>query len=384
MEIMTARGSHLFAIACASLTLAAGAHAQPTPRLPLRPANARLEHEFTFITSVRELADGRVLVVDEKDNQVFVADFDAQRVRPVGRTGRGPGEFRQVGRLWPLGGDSTLMADPFARRQLVFDGDRIVATRVPNLGRVESGQLLGVDRLGRATYEIHSFTRAGKLTGLRDSMYVLRMTPGGKTDTIARVPSEYAHLDPTKPPTSLSLGAGPRTPRVYTANLVARDQVITFTDGWTAVARTTPYRVDWCAPNARCTASAPIAETPARMTDADKRAYVQRMVHSANWRADLTVSEVKGWTEFIPPFVPMVSQIDASPLRAMPDGRLLIERVPTAAAGACHDIVDRRGARAGQICLPANQRIVGVGRASMYVTETDADNLQWLRRHPWP
>jgi hypothetical protein len=47
----------------------------------------------------------------------------------------------------------------------------------------------------------------------------------------------------------------------------------------------------------------------------------------------------------------------------VPDGRLVVERVGTdGEARSRYDVIDRRGATAGQIELPRNQRIVGFGR----------------------
>jgi hypothetical protein len=31
-----------------------------------------------------------------------------------------------------------------------------------------------------------------------------------------------------------------------------------------------------------------------------------------------------------------------------------------------------------------NERIIGAGAKSLYVLESDSDDLQYIRRHPWP
>ena len=69
----------------------------------------------------------------------------------------------------------------------------------------------------------------------------------------------------------------------------------------------------------------------------------------------------------------------------VPDGRLLVERVETdGKASSQYDVIDRRGAIAGQIELPANQRIVGFGRNTVYIARADDDGLKHLSRHAWP
>jgi hypothetical protein len=52
----------------------------------------------------------------------------------------------------------------------------------------------------------------------------------------------------------------------------------------------------------------------------------------------------------------------------VPDGRLVVKRVGTdGEARSRSDVIDRRGATAGQIELPRNQRIVGFGRNTVLV-----------------
>jgi hypothetical protein len=94
------------------LAVAIGLRAQEPNRLSLRPPALQFAEEFTAITSVREIAGGRVLVIDERDNRIVVADFVKNTATRIGRVGSGPNEDRRVGRLWPLDGDSTVMVDP--------------------------------------------------------------------------------------------------------------------------------------------------------------------------------------------------------------------------------------------------------------------------------
>ena len=49
------------------------------PEFRIRPADANLAHEFTRIGSVRELADGRLLIGD--DDAILIADLRSGRVR---------------------------------------------------------------------------------------------------------------------------------------------------------------------------------------------------------------------------------------------------------------------------------------------------------------
>jgi hypothetical protein len=75
----------------------------------------------------------------------------------------------------------------------------------------------------------------------------------------------------------------------------------------------------------------------------------------------------------------------ASPTFGAPDGKLWVARTLSAAEpGNRYDIIDRHGALAGALILPANQRVVGLGVSSVYVALTDEDGLQRLQRHTRP
>ncbi|HEX7121530.1 MAG TPA: hypothetical protein VF178_04100 [Gemmatimonadaceae bacterium] len=85
--------------------------AQKPVSVSLPPAIARLAAEFSDLTAIRELRDGRVLLFDRKETRFVVADLSSGRVRDVARTGQGPAEFQHISALVPLEGDSTLAAD---------------------------------------------------------------------------------------------------------------------------------------------------------------------------------------------------------------------------------------------------------------------------------
>ena len=76
---------------------------------------------FTFVASVRELRDGRVLVLDRRDRLVLLVDFGSGTATAVGREGTGPGAYSQPGRLFPLPGDTTAIDDGPARRFVVVE-----------------------------------------------------------------------------------------------------------------------------------------------------------------------------------------------------------------------------------------------------------------------
>lgn len=92
------------------------------PSIPLPPASDELHDTFSLIISVRELPDGRVLIADRKEKRLVVVSWSDGQTRLLGRVGRGPGEYRSLRQLLPLGSDSTLLVDTQQRRLLVIKG----------------------------------------------------------------------------------------------------------------------------------------------------------------------------------------------------------------------------------------------------------------------
>ena len=369
-------------IAITTVAFAASLGAQAPAHLSLGPASGRLSEEFTMISSARELADGRVLVVDDRDKRLGVADFSAGTFTMIGRQGRGPGEYTQVTRLWPLGGDSTLVADLFAQRWLLLVGDRIVTTIAGDNAAIRAtrGWLYGADR--------HGFV-IGNAPGARpmeDSMFAIRINrTTGIVDTLARLGRGERGPAAGAAGAARAAGGAASGPRRFMMSLATQDYATLFADGWVGVARVSPYRVDWCSPEGRCTRGQPLSGSGNAMTDADRRAYMTYSRKVANWPRTDNLDETAGWPSVVPPFSSNPGLIDGTPTLPLGDGRLVIHRTPSARMPKnSYDIIDRAGHLAAQLTLETNQRIVGFGARSAYLVVIDDDGIQRLTRHPWP
>lgn len=335
------------------------APAQAAPTVTLRPLAARLAVEFSDLTTMRELGDGRVLLFDRKEQRLVVADFSTDAVRDVSRTGHGPGEFDGNIELFAAGGDSTLATA--IGRWLVFDGDSVVATLPSDHPAVHAMWLypLGADARGRVIAHRGRKVRNDTL----DLILVERS--GGRSEKVAAlrvsVPTRGTGGARGIEGGGFSIGRAPYDVRF--------EQPFLFTDGTIAVARYEPYRVDWRAPDGHWTRGAPLPVRPVRLDDRERAAYI-RLRPSA---AGATV-----WPVHVPPF-------NMTRMLGTPEGWLAIPRVPTADhPDPRYDMVDRRGSLRAQLLLPANQRLLGFGAASAYVITTDDDGIQRLSRHPWP
>ena len=338
-------------IPCSVLAQAAG--------MRLQAPTARFAAEFSDLTSLRELKDGRVLLFDRKENQLSVVDFRTGARTAVSRSGQGPGEFQFIATLLPLSGDSTLAAD--LRRWLILDGDKVVTTLPPDTPAIQAIGLwpLGADRLGRVLGQ--KFAQRGS-----DSTRLLLIDrASGRTDTVALL-HQGARRATIRPISTADGRVGMSVARIP---LNVREAPALFPDGWVAIARLDPYRVDWRSPDGKWTSGAPLPFRAIRMNDEERKAYAARNIWSRN---------ATNWPEVLPPFDTPTT------LFATPEGMLVVRRLPSAAQpDTRYDIVDRTGSLKRQLMLPANQHILGFGVASVYVIETDDDGIQRLQRHSW-
>jgi hypothetical protein len=368
----------LFAALVLPAVLAGTAHAQSAGRssIALAAPDATLPAEFTLATSVRELSDRRLLVVDRSEKTLFVVDWTKGTVGPLGRNGSGPGEYVQPGALLALAGDSTLLSDVGSGRWLVLHGASIAGTIGPDAPAIVSGarQPVGADRQGHviATRPVGAQANDPTARPRLDSLLLLRISRAtGRSDTVAVLRARPATIKvqgPAGRPTSISVTRNP---------LAAGEAAALFPDGWIAIARMEPYRVDWRAPDGRVVRGSPLPFERVRLNEREQRAVLEREA-TRTGRPERDPKAVPDWPEIMPPFL-------WESLLPAPDGRLWIRRPPTADdPHPPYDVVDRRGALVARVRAGADVRVVGFGRASMYTVLTDENGIQRLQRRPLP
>ena len=355
-----------------------------SPRRVALPAhNARLDVGFPVITSVRELSDGRLLVTDPRDLQLVVADFRTGDTKQISRRGQGPGEYRMAAPLYALGGDSSMMADALGRRVLLLDGDKVVVTIAADnpLIRDTRGFVRYADRLGHVTSLRSPEPPTGESRStIRDSSTVLRIhRTTGKFVTITKI------MDRPAVRTVMRDAKGEVTASSFRAlRLSLGEQYIMHSDGWIAVVRLNPFRVEWRSPEGKWTLGAALPVPVIRMTEKEKAASRARTAASqaANPSSTPLPPQLQTpddeWPDVMPPYL-------QGEMTFSPDGELLFRRQPSADfPGVAYYVVDRRGRLLGMLDLKDNERVIGAGARSLYVVETDADDLKYIRRHPWP
>lgn len=369
------------ALACCVAVVARG---QDRTALRLNPVPATHPAEFSSIAVVRELGDGRVIVLDTTEKRLLVADFRSGTAQQLGRTGDGPEEYRRPNGLFPLLNDSTLVVDATGRRWILLAGDRPVETIGPQSPVIvrdgAGGFVRGVDVTGRVVMSVTP-RLPGRPVDQGDSLYLARFSRmTGQGDTVARLRSPYGG-----PPGSATSATPRMLPRyqlglrreLMLAQLVG-DQAIAFVDGWIAVARVEPYRVDWIDTAGKMHYGKPLAAAATVLDDREKRFYLARMAER-DGRPAGPPSDIKNWRADIPPFW------GTSSVFAAPGGVLVIARAQTSVLpNSTYDVVDRSGVYRGQLSLSATERIVGFGVRSVYLSTVDSDGIERLRRHPWP
>ncbi len=378
------KGARSYDLACIALFAICGgsarAQTRPAPAaqsITLAPPDAKLEIEFSSVRAIRELSDGRVLVTDQNDNRLVVVDFRTQSARAIGRPGAGPGEVRHFGRLYALGGDSTLLTDePDGRRWLILAGDSIVATLPPDypMIRMSSGAPRGTDRAGnvlliRNIRQIRTENRSGmRLVDSAAVLFVNRRTE--RADTMMRVLYTDQRIQ--------VVGTRERPGYIFRqAHFSSVESVSMSPDGWVAVATQSPFRVIWRTPEGRILRGPDLGWPRLAVDQKEKRALAERTLRLTGY--PLAAQGSENWTDVIPPFG------GAFPALHTPEGRLLLRKFPRVGAeGTRYDVIDREGRLVGSIQLPETDWLVGFGRRAAYSVTRDEDGIQWIRRHPWP
>ena len=356
----------------------AAAHGQSTAPRPIAlPApNATLDAEFTAVTSVRELPDGRVLVVDGSEKKLLVVDWTKKSATQVGRNGSGPGEYVQPSMLFALGTDSTLLPDVRNGRWLILTGATIATTVGPDAPVIRNGARnpVGADNHGRVLFTRSIAPGSNSPTEMprRDSLLLIRTQRAtGKADTLGLVRARPATINiqgPADKPTAVSVVMNP---------LATGEMSAVFPDGWIAVARLDPYRVDWVAPDGKWVRGPSLPFERVRLDEREQRAFLERQ-EARTGSPPRELGAYPDWPEVMPPFL-------AEPLLRAPDGRVWIRRPATSAnLNPPYDVVDRRGALVGRVSPGRDVEIIGFGGAAVYAVATDDNGIQRLQRRPLP
>jgi len=375
----------------AAWTTGAGAQDLPIDRL-LPPPTAVWKRGFTSITSVRELDGGRTLVADRGERSLYLVNWETGAVDQLLRRGEGPGEYQEIGWLYAVGDNETLLTAVVPRRWILLRDTKAAHTFTradPLISRFRS-RLDGVATGGRVLASV-SAERPGSLTAdTRVIELTLDLAPHEdlpRLDTIARVSG--AKYEQRRCVVVVAGGGSAPPPCNF---LEAEEQALIFPDGWVAIALQDPYRVFWHSPDGDLIQGEALADGSVPVTDAEKCAALNGWAEGGA-ACDAAAVERLAWPDKIPPFLTdsrtcracwTLAAGVAPWLFADPGGRLVVRRTPHLSRRENrYDVFDRTGQLVERVTLPHGQAIVGFGASSVYTIRMDQYDLQWLLRHPW-
>jgi hypothetical protein len=370
---------------------------QEIPTRRLLTASAEFPHAFSQVGGARELADGRLVVLDGIEAHVMLVDFSRGTYRLLGRRGAGPREYEVPGQLLSLsGGRVGVRDDGNGARVLVVERDGTPGAFVDySAAQVSEGRTprprfvpAASDTLGGFHTPVPAVRfRDNGNSELADSSAIERFDLAThRRDTVAWVDARLG--------TVRRISRDGRSviapPSIALRPFLAADQWAVSEDGVVAVVSTTPYRVTFFDRRARLDGPE-IRYDPIPVTQRDKDAWLERLrspgrmlVASRNGdsRSVVTKGRVPGagrrveWPRYFPPFLD-------PPLFAS-DGRLWIRRTGSTGADQIYDIVDRRGALVQRAILPSRSRVVAVSERAVYAAFETDEGLQLLRQYAWP
>lgn len=357
----------------------------PETRKPGSP-QVEFAEPFSEIGAIRELRDGRVIVVDSRELTVKLVDLRSGSTTTIGRSGDGPGEYRWPSRLYPLPGDSTLLFDAAGGRLMIiqpdgkpggfFDPNR--AESDSSMARMRRFFLRSSDGRRYLYGEAQPIRIAANGNAeLADHHAIERLEISTrKRDTVAMWPvrkDANARLMP---------GMGVVTqPRMQP--WPAWDHWLISPNGRIAFVFFDPYRVNFVDENGRVTQNRPIPYERVKVDDALKKQYREErerptmaLTRGGMQMMKMPFREPTEWPEYLPPYNGN-GVFD-------PNGLLWIPRLTAAGRPPLYDIVSGKGVVVERVELPPRTKLIGFGANSVYIVRFDADDLQYLQRRALP
>jgi hypothetical protein len=343
--------------------------------------------EFSSVTGIHELSDGRIVVLDPKEKRIHLLDPHGGEPRLIGREGSGPGEFRRLFGLVPLSGDTTLVEDPDNNRFLILLAGRPVGTIPAIVIRPREGVTYGLSpRAADARGRLYMLLPLGLAPGER--IPILRFDRASERfDTVGTVRNERFGVQRGRPVGVQRGQAGSQTIGVNAPTpFVVRDEWSVSPDGFIAIAHGDPYSVDWVGADGAMTKGAPITYTPVKVTDAEKAQWRAQQRESGGGTLTTTsggrtmvqripVPEPASWPEVMPAFT-------GRAMVAAPDGSVWVMRAAPASAGVVtYDVINRRGNVSRRVEIPVAHKVVAFGAHRVYVVRQDEDGLLHLQRY---
>ena len=382
------------------------ARAQGTPERTLGAPTVVGAEPFRDIAAVRELSDGRLLVVERgpmnpmirsmmagfaraagRGGRGSTADsianqpdgpparmiiFDAKLtiIQPIGQVGAGLREIQQPQGLVSAIADTTLLLDIGRSDLLVIDpGGKFVGSKTvpPGIGAMLAANGVAVDRSGRLLFQpreqVSRNTPAGMEVGSPDSAAIMALDfKTGATVPVAhvRVAGNTALMEAD------SARPGTMTMHMKTVPFPVIDDWVLMPDGTLAIIRGADLHIDWFAPDGKKRSTLPIAYAREAVTDSDKVKFRNQMHLSDSLpmlprNMSMAPVEPDSFPKFKPPF-------SVRGAKAASDGTIwLPSRIISPAAPEGYAVIGPNGQVREIVHLANGQRLLGFGKGVIYV-----------------
>ncbi len=355
------------------LGLASGsALAQGKPVELTRP-DAKLNESFSQLAALRELKDGRVLLVDVKEKLVQIGDFTKNTVQTISRNGSGPGEYNLPAGLVAMPGDQTWVYDPLNQRFLVVTGDGKPGEMVTfsSLGGLKGFAMMllpAADARGRLYFEaVNRATLGGK-----DSTAVLRWTRG------------QTKLDTAGYTAPMDFGIESKGGKVRLRSMqmfVPQETWVVDPAGRLGRVTPAPYRVIWYEAPGKSTVGPAVPFEPVPVVEEEKeeirKAIKQAIAGVGAARAKIEIPE--------PEFAPTKPPFPARGAALIgPGGEVWVGRSVRYKDKSRYDRFDSKGRPTGQVVLAPRSTVLSFGKGVVYVARKDEDDLMYVERYRWP
>lgn len=326
---------------------------------------------YTYISGVFELSNGELLLSDPRESRLESRRPGSAKRQPVGRQGFGPAEWPMALAVSGIAGDSSLLIDPFSRRVLLLAGETpLQAQALPETASLLRGVRVA-GALNARTLVLIRVPRTTSIDPLVDSSEVsLLDLPTGQLTRIAmlrRADGDLVHVGNTE---VLSRPA-----------FSVAEQVAVCVDGWIAVARRAPYRVDWRAPGGRWRLGAPIEATELPMTADEESFYASRMSDLRLALPSMSPDERQVRERLLTDLPSTIPPFPAEAVHCLRSGEVAVTRTPNSTMPfPSVDVIDRAGRRVAALSFPAMTRVVGTGARRLYLVTRDSMALEHLAR----
>ncbi|HUQ81747.1 MAG TPA: hypothetical protein VM076_11435 [Gemmatimonadaceae bacterium] len=376
------------AIALALAVVSTAARAQDVQQLQLTRPIARSANGYTDIVGVRELPDGRIVAVDLRERRIVLLDLARGTARDAAREGQGPREFTGAFTVVPWLGDSLLV---YGRRDFLKispSGEPVVRFAVNEaMTRTRGG--LGAPRFADKDGNIY-FERSQPLEQAPNGNFIPTIDGSlwrwnVRTNAVDSV-GAFRHRDPKQVLTT------------YYRPYPARDGTAVLSDGRVAIVHATDYRVEILRDGRRVVEGPRVAYTPLPVGPDERNAFRDDAIRRPRGSISLSGGNAKPQSgaereaarreinipddAFPPRMSPIVE--DRSTF-VDPANRIWVARTSAASSTDRQvDVFNDRAELVARVTLRNRGRVVGFGKASVYIVTPDEDDVEWIERYAMP